>query len=333
MKYLPEKNSEPVQKSPKFNDPHLTANGEQRAQVDLKDLETLWINTGSLCNIECANCYVFSSPTNDRLIYVTLAEALSLFDEIKELGLNTTQIGFTGGEPFMNPDMLAMAREALSRGFNILILTNAMQPMQRPLIMEGLLDLVNVYGDKMELRVSLDHYTKEHHAVERGENSWDKALTGIDWLAENGFNLTIAGRTCWEEDEETGRSGYDALFASRNWRVDASNPSTLILFPEMDETADVPEITTACWDILSVRPDDMMCATSRMAVRNKGSEKLSILPCTLLLYDEQFDMGHSLTESMASSKGMFNKGSVKLNHPHCARFCVLGGGACSVSDT
>lgn len=332
MKYLPEKNIEPVQKSPKFNDPHYTASGELRAQVDLIDLEALWINTGTLCNIECANCYIFSSPTNDRLVYVSLEEALCLFDEIKELGLKTTQIGFTGGEPFMNPDMLEMAREALSRDFNILILTNAMQPMQRPKIMEGLLDLVEIYGDKMEVRVSLDHYTQELHETERGVDSWDKTLSGIDWLAQKGFNFTIAGRTCWEEDEETGRNGYGAVFADRHWHIDASDPAVLTLFPEMDETADVPEITTACWDILNVSPDDMMCATSRMAVRKKGSDKLSILPCTLLVYDEQFDMGSSLEDSMSSSKGMFNKGSVKLNHPHCARFCVLGGGACSVSE-
>jgi len=338
MKYFPEKNIDPVQKTPKFNDPHLTATGERRAQVDLKDLETLWINTGTLCNIECANCYIFSSPTNDRLVYVTQQEAVSLFDEIKDLSLKTTQIGFTGGEPFMNPDMLTMAREALGRGYSILVLTNAMQPMQRPKIKEGLLDLLSTYGDKMELRVSLDHFTKELHETERGAQTWDKALEGIDWLSQHGFNFTIAGRTCWGEDEETGRSGYGDLFKTQGWKLNALDPSALTLFPEMDETADVPEITTECWDILQVKPDDIMCATSRMAVRKKGSDKLSILPCTLLIYDEQFDMGSSLKESMssnkgmASSEGMFDKGSVKLNHPHCSRFCVLGGGACSASD-
>jgi hypothetical protein len=42
----------------KFRDPRITAKGETRAQVALTALETLWINTGTLCNITCANCYI-----------------------------------------------------------------------------------------------------------------------------------------------------------------------------------------------------------------------------------------------------------------------------------
>ena len=97
----------------KFSDPVLTAKGEVRAEVGLSALTTLWINTGTLCNITCINCYIESSPTNDRLEYFALGDALALYDEIAELNLGTREIGFTGGEPFMNPDMLAMASDAL----------------------------------------------------------------------------------------------------------------------------------------------------------------------------------------------------------------------------
>ena len=57
-----------------FRDPDWTANGEPRARVALDELRTLWVNTGSLCNIECRNCYIESSPTNDRLVYITARE-------------------------------------------------------------------------------------------------------------------------------------------------------------------------------------------------------------------------------------------------------------------
>ena len=50
----------------KFQDPDITADGEERARVALTRLETLWFNTGTLCNLECANCYIESSPRNDR---------------------------------------------------------------------------------------------------------------------------------------------------------------------------------------------------------------------------------------------------------------------------
>ena len=58
----------------KFENPDLTAKGERRASVALDKLDTLWINTGSQCNITCVNCYIESSPSNDRLVYITSAE-------------------------------------------------------------------------------------------------------------------------------------------------------------------------------------------------------------------------------------------------------------------
>ena len=66
----------------KFRDPDFTAAGEPRARVQLEALRTLWINTGSLCNIECRNCYIESSPENDRLAYITRVEVASFLDEI-----------------------------------------------------------------------------------------------------------------------------------------------------------------------------------------------------------------------------------------------------------
>ncbi len=105
-----------------------------------------------------------------------------------------------------------------------------------------------------------------------------------------------------------------------------------MLFPEMDERVDVPEITTACWDILGKTPDDVMCAASRMVVKRKGAETPVVLPCTLLPYDAAFEMGATLSDMLVADGGNFNNGAVKLNHPHCAKFCVLGGGTCSAAE-
>ena len=313
----------------KFADPDVTANGQPRAHVALERLETLWFNTGTLCNIECANCYIASSPSNDALVYITASEVGVFLDEVAALKLATREIGFTGGEPFMNRDILAMAGDALGRGYEVLILTNAMQPMQRKRIKAGLLELVREHGDKLTLRVSLDHYTQALHEKERGAGTWTRTLEGLDWLSGNDFQINIAGRTCWGEDEDEEREGYAALIARQGWRVDARDHLALTLFPEMDEGADVPEITTACWDILGVAPADIMCATSRMVVKRKGEAKPSVLPCTLLPYDGAFGMGASLSAAATADGGMFAQGAVKLCHPHCAKFCVLGGGSCS----
>ncbi|OHC76365.1 MAG: radical SAM protein [Rhodospirillales bacterium RIFCSPLOWO2_12_FULL_58_28] len=304
----------------KFRDPDITAKGEQRAVVALTRLKTLWFNVGSLCNIACKNCYMDSSPKNDRLAYITTDEADRYLDEVAAEGLPVEEIAFTGGEPFMNPQFLHMTGAALGRGYRVLILTNAMKPMWNR--RRELLKLKERYGDRLSVRVSIDHYAPERHEAIRGEGSWEPVLRGLKWLAENGFNLAVAGRTCWGEDEGTARSGYAALFKRHGIPVDAEDKARLVLFPELDENADVHEITVLCWDILGVAPETMMCATSRMVIKRKGASAPAVVPCTLLPYDSRFELGPDLTDSSKT---------VKLNHPHCAKFCVLGGGSCSAA--
>lgn len=304
----------------KFRDPRITAKGETRACVDFRSLKTLWFNTGSLCNIECANCYIKSSPTADHLVYLTPADMAPYLDEIDGLGYGPVEIGFTGGEPCMNPDFVRLSEMALERGHKLLVLTNAMKPMMRPRVQAGLVELQERFGGRLTLRISLDHFTAEGHDAERGIGSFGKALRGIDWLSENGFNLDIAGRALFSESDAAAREGYAELFKSRGWNIDAYDPAALMLFPEMDERVDVPEITTDCWGILNINPKDMMCATSRMVVRRKGADAPAVLACTLLWDDPQFELSQSFADS---------RRPVQLNHPHCAKFCVLGGASCS----
>ncbi|MFQ5786281.1 MAG: radical SAM protein [Alphaproteobacteria bacterium] len=302
----------------KFRDQRVTADGQPRGSVDFVRLRTLWFNTGTLCNLTCRNCYIESSPRNDRLVYLTAAEVAGYLDEIADGDLGAEEIGFTGGEPFMNPDIVAMLDDCLTRGFRVLVLTNAMRPMTK--LARPLLDLKERHGTRLTLRVSVDHYSRALHEIERGAHTWDRVIEGMVWLARNGFGLAVAGRTCWGEPEVEMRKGYARLFAEHGVPVDAFDPGELVLFPEMDENSDVPEITEKCWDILGVAPASMMCATSRMVIKRKGAEHPAVVACTLLPYDPQFELGHSLAEADKR---------VWLKHPHCARFCVLGGGSCS----
>ena len=302
----------------KFVDPFVTAKGERRARITLGSLDTLWINTGTLCNLACEHCYIESTPTNDRLVYLSAAEVGAYLDEIEEHQLGTQLIGFTGGEPFMNPQFIGMLEDTLSRGFEAIVLTNAMRPMMK--VKSALLALRETYGDRLVIRVSLDHYTAEWHERERGGRTWKPSIDGLKWLTANGFRLNVAGRLFSGEPEPVVRAGFARLFATEAIALNARDPVALVLFPEMDVNADVPEITEACWGILHKSPDDVMCASSRMIVKRKGEARPSVVACTLLPYDKQFELGHSLADA---------KREVALNHPHCAKFCVLGGASCS----
>ena len=304
----------------KFKDPVITAKGETRASVHWDHLKTLWLNTGSLCNIECANCYILSSPTADHFVYLKDIDVIPYLDEIDAMGLGAVEIGMTGGEPCMNPHFGKICRLVLERGHRLLVLTNAMKPLMRPRVQKTLVELKSEFPDKMTFRVSLDHFTAKGHDEERGIGSFDIALVGLNWLSEHGFDLHIAGRAMFSESEASARQGYGTLIKEHGWDIDAEDPAALMLFPEMDAQVDVPEITTECWGILSIDPKTMMCANSRMVVKRKGAEAPAVLSCTLLWDDPQFEMGQTLKESLTP---------VQLNHPHCAKFCVLGGASCS----
>ena len=304
----------------KFKDPEWTAKGERRARVALSQPKTLWFNTGTLCNIECVNCYIESSPTNDALVYITLADVVSYLDQLEERAWPITEIAFTGGEPFMNPEMIDLALASLERGYDVLILTNAMRPMMREKMRSGLIDLNKTFPGKLTLRVSVDHFSARLHDEERGVGAFAKTLEGMHWLRDNGIKMAVAGRSVMAASEDESRAGYASFFAKHGFQIDAQDPKETVLFPEMDESAEVPEITTACWGILNKSPEAMMCASSRMVVRRKGAEDPAVLACTLLPYTPEFELGRTLAEA---------ERDVALNHPHCAKFCVLGGASCS----
>jgi hypothetical protein len=229
------------------------------------------------------------------------------------------EIGFTGGEPFLNRELPAMLSAVLGRGFRALVLTNAMKPMRNHAA--ALLALRAAHADRLTLRVSLDHHDPLRHDLERQEGSFAQAIEGLAWLAREGFRVHVAGRAAFgDADEAAMRAGFARLFAAHGIPIDAADPVALMLFPEMDARVDVPEITTACWGILKKSPDSLMCASARMVVKRRGAARPAVLACTLLPYDPQFELGTTLAEAARP---------VALNHPHCAKFCVLGGASCS----
>ena len=301
--------------SKKFKEKLKTADGKDRAFVEISQLKTLWFNTGTLCNLTCSNCYIESSPKNDRLEYISFEEFKTFINESIQNELGTKEIGFTGGEPFMNKDIFKMIKYSLDNDFKTLVLTNAMKPM-----MNNKSQLLRLNHLNLTIRVSIDHYTKEKHEEVRGPNSWEPMIEGLKWLSENNFNYCLATRLMWGEDEDTTRNNFHKFIDQFNLKLNSKSKIQLVTFAEMDVNQDTPEITTECWKILNKEPETVMCSTARMIVKKKGEKLPSVIACTLLPYEKEFDLGKSLKESNQK---------VYLNHPHCSKFCVLGGSSCS----
>jgi len=301
--------------SKKFKEKFKTADGKDRAFVEISQLKTLWFNTGTLCNLTCSNCYIESSPKNDRLEYISFEEFKTFINESIQNELGTKEIGFTGGEPFMNKDIFKMIKYSLDNDFKTLVLTNAMKPM-----MNNKSQLLRLNHLNLTIRVSIDHYTKEKHEEVRGPNSWEPMIEGLKWLSENNFNYCLATRLMWGVDEDTTRNSFQKFIDQFNLKLNSKSKIQLVTFAEMDVNQDTPEITTECWKILNKEPETVMCSTARMIVKKKGEKLPSVIACTLLPYEKEFDLGKSLKESNQK---------VYLNHPHCSKFCVLGGSSCS----
>jgi len=273
----------------------------------LEKLETLWVNTGSLCNIACQNCFMESSPANDSLSYMRLEAVRELLRVAPE---SVTGIGLTGGEPFMNPDIIGILEVSLDAEKSVLVLTNAMRPLGRHVA--ALRNLIARYPEKISFRVSVDHYEPSRHDALRGAGGFGATLAGLKVLAAAGANISVAARTPWGETEAMMRGGFAKLFAAQGIALDARDPALLILFPEMDAlSADQPVTAGA---LAALAPGKaVMCASSRMAVLRRGATTVEITPCTLL-------PGRALAKL---------DDPVTLDHPHCGRFCVYGGASCA----
>jgi hypothetical protein len=271
-------------------------------RMALQKLQILWVNTGTLCNLACTGCFMESTPVNDALAYFPLPGFLDLLDDAPE------EIGFTGGEPFMNPDLLAMLQATLASGRRALVLTNAMRPMMR--LAAPLEALVKTYGGRLIVRVSLDHYRAEKHDELRGAGSFAFTMGGLKFLADIGARLAVACRTPWCDSKGSLRTGFAALFSEHGIPLNAGDEGDLVLFPEMNAARPACEVTATALRTLKAPP---MCATSRMVVHRKGADGVRFTPCTLL---PDRDLA-SMTDE------------VVLDHPYCSQFCVYGGASCA----
>jgi hypothetical protein len=142
-----------------------------------------------------------------------------------------------------------------------MVLTNAMKPMHKR--KAAFLTLRERYRERLVIRVSIDHYGSAVHELERGRRSWQPTIDGLKWLARHGFAINVASRYLSGEPEAVLRQGFARLFNELGIALDADDPVALMIFPEMDATVDVPEITEACWGILHKSPESVMCASSR----------------------------------------------------------------------
>jgi MoaA/NifB/PqqE/SkfB family radical SAM enzyme len=142
----------------------------------------LWVYTNYDCNLRCAYCVAKSSPNAPRRA-IGLANVQRLIDEASRLGFE--HAFFTGGEPFLLPEIYDMLAYSSAR-METTVLTNAM-------LLHGtrLEKLVALANDRLIVQVSLDGGCAEDHDAYRGTGSWARAVEGIRRLQAHGFRVRL----------------------------------------------------------------------------------------------------------------------------------------------
>ena len=259
--------------------------------VPLIALDTLWIQVaGTLCNIECTHCFISSSPRNRSHGMMSLADVETRLAEAREIGVK--EYYFTGGEPFMNRDMLAILETTLRQG-PATVLTNGM--LLRPETCRKLRELFNDSDHSLDIRVSLDGFDAQSHNAIRGEGVWDRVMDGLRNLADVGLNPVITVTTA-AEGVETGEGRQRFLDLIRSFGFDKPRLKVLPLFRMGAEEKRTRAY--ADWERVAELPTAdaslLQCSSCRM-VTSKG-----VFVCPILIEEPSARMGDRLADSLHS---------------------------------
>ena len=259
--------------------------------VPSRSLDTLWFQVaGTLCNLQCTHCFISCSPTNHSHGMLTLSDVRRRLEEAGALGVR--EYYFTGGEPFMNPEMLPILAETLRQG-PASVLTNGL--LLTPDRCRRLRELSDGSEYSLDIRVSIEGYTAEINDPIRGAGTYERILQGIRNLAEAGLNPVV---TVTEACEDAASApGRERLLAwMRGIGLSRPRLKILSLFRIGAEAERLraydPAETLEGRDLSEEDLDRLQCSSCRM-VTSRG-----IYVCPILLDEPAARMGESLAETL-----------------------------------
>ncbi len=290
-----------------------SSDGHDAPVVPLAALDQLWFQVaGTVCNLRCRHCFISCSPENHSFWFMTREEVAEALDASVRFGVK--EYYFTGGEPFMNSEMMGILEDTLALG-PATVLTNATLLPERAVRELARLSAASLYS--LELRVSIDGVTPEMNDAIRGEGTFERALDAVARLSVAGFLPIITTMQTWE-DHETERvlAAFRELLAGVGYR----RPRLKILPPlrigaEAERTGGYAKSERVTRDMMIEYPTDLLlCARARL-VTKKG-----VWVCPILLDHSSGRLGDTLEEGIAAP--------ARLGEQACYT-CWLHGAICS----
>jgi MoaA/NifB/PqqE/SkfB family radical SAM enzyme len=258
--------------------------------VALRALDTLWIQVaGTLCNLRCTHCFISCSPTNHAHAMMSLAEILPFLDEAAASG--TREYYLTGGEPFLNPEILPIVEATIARG-PVSILTNGV--LLKPDIARRLREIADGSPYSLDLRISIDGWDAASNDEVRGRGTFERILAGLRNLAEAGLSpvLTVT-EACTGAASAAGRARFLELLRE----VGLARPRLKVMpllriGAETSRTRGYGASETLRGTVLDAAAQDaLQCGSCRM-VTSRG-----VYVCPILIDEPGARMGRTLAEA------------------------------------
>jgi molybdenum cofactor biosynthesis enzyme MoaA len=286
---------------------------EPRGFIQPHALDELWFHTGTACNLACPFCLEGSKPGDDRLQMLRFDDAQPLMEEALSLGVK--QFSFTGGEPFINKDIVRILDYALLHR-PCLVLTNATKPLMKRLRQ---LESLGDRPQALNFRVSLDYPDAARHDAGRGEGMFAQALEGLRRLHDMGFHVSVANQLLPDVMPDVVAARFAEVFRAAGLPQDLPR----VEFPEFHlpgMQVPTPRITKRCMTDFQTEETrrSFMCAYSKMVVKSGG--RMHVYACTLVDDDPDYILGETLTEALQAS--------VSMKHHRCYS-CFKYGATCS----
>lgn len=260
-------------------------------RVPLAALDTLWFQvSGTICNLRCNHCFISCSPKNHRHGMMLLDQVLPYLDEAVELGVR--EYYFTGGEPFMNRDMLAILEATLRQG-PASVLTNGL--LIKDKTARRLRRLADSTPYSLDLRISIDGWDAATNDPIRGEGTFDRILAGVAELARVGLNpvLTVT-EACSEAQTRAGRTRFLEFLRA----IGLVHPRLKVLPLLRMGAEEVRGRGYHAWETLAgirLLPEELevlQCSSCRM-VTSRG-----VYVCPILIEHEAARMGRALKDTL-----------------------------------
>jgi sulfatase maturation enzyme AslB (radical SAM superfamily) len=281
-------------------------------RVALAHLDDLWFQVaGTLCNLTCRHCFISCSPHNHAFGFLDLETVRRVLDE--SVGLGVKEYYFTGGEPFLNPDMVPILELTLRYG-PATVLTNGTVLHEDWLERLRRAEAASPYS--LEFRVSLDGFTAAANDPVRGEGTFERALHGVRQLVAGGFLPIITVTQTRDNDDPA------ALFEGfvRLLRANGYDRPRIKILPTLRLGAEVsrqrgyrPEERVTPEMMESYDPGRLLCNHSRI-VTDRG-----VYVCPILIDSPDARLGATLAQAMTA---------YPLRHPSCFT-CYQYGALCA----